>query len=191
MKSVVLVPLQTINIDFRDLLPNLDRGRFKHPFIPADIWNSLGNKVNYTMWDRLLRKHRGRIVTGPYPYPELEAVFLEDSFRIQIMISDIDNWDVSDLKYEIIQTMMHELIHVNQQYANELQYERPVANVTSDDADELYLSCFGEVQAYAHCQAIDILSGKSNNLNRYDYCLPKVKHELYRQRFRWIQKYSS
>lgn len=190
MKSVVLVPLQTIDIDFRDLLPNLDRNLFYYPFVPADIWVALGDKINLTMWDRLFRKHRARIIMGKLDYPAVEALFHEDKFRVQLFISDIDSWDVSDLKFELIQTMMHELIHANQDYAGP-QYGRMVAKVTSENPEEIYLSCFGEVQAYAHCMALEILSGREKDLDRYDMCLPAVKKELYRQRFRWMQKYCS
>lgn len=169
----------------------LDRRRFKNPFIPEDIWNRMGSVFNEHMWDRLLRKHRMRLIMDKdSPEPAVSAEYWDEEDLIHITVSQPKLWNLDDLKFEIIQTAMHELIHANQYAAHEEQYDRVIAKCVPADAFNDYLSTFGEVQAYAHCCALDWIRGFDNTLYRYEECPWQVKRELYKQIDRWLRKYS-
>lgn len=182
--------LQQNNRDFRELLPFIETGVYKNPFIPSIIWRKLGNKFNLKSWKKVLTKLRVRLVIFHCIEPEVNALYFDDKQSILLKISKPYLWDVNELKFEVIQTIMHEYVHVHQYYCHPEQYDKIIVK-TEPGSEEEYLSCFGEIQAFAHCLAIDILEGFGPTWDRYEDCHPRVKRIMMSQSQRWLEKHLS
>lgn len=180
--------LQQNNRDFRELLPFIDTGIYKNSFIPSIVWRKLGNKFDLKSWKRVLTKLRVRFVVFHYSEPEVNALYFDDKQNILLRVSKPHLWDVDKLKFEVIQTIMHEYVHVHQYYCHPEQYDKIIVKTEVGSENE-YLSCFGEIQAFAHCLAIDILEGFGPTWDRYEECHPKVKRIMMAQSQRWLEKH--
>lgn len=178
--------------DFRDLLPVLDRAVFKHPFIPAKIWKSLGSSFDLKQWGRVLKKHRISVTLGAEGFTVVAAGFYDETNLIIVEISSPKLFKIDALKFELIQTVMHELIHANQFSGHADQYERPFGK--SKDEEQAYLGMFGEIQAFSHCIALEFMQfgwGAGPTITRYDNAEYQVKRELLRQLARWVEKHEN
>jgi hypothetical protein len=196
MKYAVFPALKDLRVDFRDLLPKIDKKKFKEPFIPAKIWKDLGDRFEYRRWTRVLKKYRvflsirkktlnhSDITAEAYPCNLYIYVYLNENRRIDLL---------DELKYDLLQYIMHEMIHINQFYSHEFQYDRIVKKHENEYED--YLGKFGEIQAYAHHCFLDFCKnqkwGTGETWNSYQKTSPKVKEELVRQINRWEKKYKN
>lgn len=185
MKSVVSV----LNFDFRDLLPFLDRGVYKTPLVFCDLWRKLGDKYEEKRWDRILRKYRARVISVKNQWG-VSGEYDDSSNRIKILINPKE-LSLDTLKFATIQTVMHELIHVHQNYCHAEQYERIISDRAVKGEHEEYMCKFGEIQAYAHCAALEYLVGIEDTINRYDEFSVKTKRLFLNLMFRWVNKYIS
>lgn len=184
--------LKTDQRDFRDLLPVLDRSVFKHPCIPAKLWKSLGNTFDLKQWARVLKKHRISIALGHEGFAIVTAEFDDETNRITMEISSPESFRIDALKFELLQTLMHELIHANQFFGHEEQYGRIIGTPKTEEQE--YLSNFGELQAFAHCIALEFMQlgwGAGPTLARYDDFEQRAKRELLKQVVRWVEKHEN
>lgn len=182
--------LRTNDRDFRELLPHLDTRVYKNPFITSVVWKRLGDKFDLDKWKKYLKKIRVRLVVTYAKTETVSAVYLEEEQVIQVYITKPNQWTINSLKFVVIQTIMHEYVHAHQFYCHPEQYDRMIVKCTPK-TDEEYLSSFGEVQAYAHCYAIDMFYKFDTTRERYEKCDPKVKRLLFQQALRWYHKHKN
>ena len=184
-----------ITVDFRDLLANIDRKRFHRPFVPSVLYRELGDDFSFKRWRRVLKKHRVtlKIRENVVNDSDISADANPGDYYINVVINytrRVD--DIYQLKYDILQIIMHEMVHINQFFSHDNQYTLQI------DAHELeqedYLSRFGEIQAYAHHCAIDFMEqgkwGVGYTYDSYKGCSKKVKSMLNKQIVRWLNKYN-
>ena len=195
MKSVELVPLQEIAFDFRDLLDCFDRNIFKEPFIPKNVWRNLGKHFNLKEWNKKLEKYRVQIVevkTRLKPRPEVLAIYHDEECKIDLTISNLKLFSgIEDLKFGVIQTIMHEMIHANQFFRHPDAYSKVIEE--QEKEYENYHAKFGEVEAFSHCIALEYLRegrwGAGNTLRRYKNCSPKIQRLLHKNTKKWVEVY--
>lgn len=190
MKFVAYTTLRLLNKDIFKLLTKVQPGVFR-PFVPLKFWRSLGNEFNEKQWKRLLRRYRIKLsvvrndsdhsITGEY-----DNVY----DKITMEITNPEKFILTDLKFELIVSMIHEFIHGNQFHAHEDQCHRTVIDTSRMTMYDAYLCEFGEIQAFASCIALEMLECKIDTITRYNDAHPKVRRILFRQMFRWIEKYS-
>lgn len=192
MKFVESAQLCDIGIDFRDLLPGLNRTLYKHPFVPKNLWGSFGNHFDIDRWNKYLKKHRMKIIVNEEVSPEQVngSFFLEDH-SIELEIPKKSSYDVDKLRFSVLQTAMHELVHAKQFSNAPMLYSLVLEK--QEKKYETYHSQFGEIEAFAHCIALEFLAngkwGSGDTIQRYDGCTPKVKRALNRQIKHWIRIY--
>jgi hypothetical protein len=149
----------------------------------------MGSSYDFKAWKRLLKKYNCKLEQTKQPdFFAVSAQYLDGD--IEMYISRPEDTDFDILKFQVIQTLMHELIHVNQAGAHEEQYDRLFSK---NDPDE-YLGKFGEIQAFAHDIAMEYIDTKDfstcETLCRYDGAEFAVRKELWRQIFRWLEYYN-
>ncbi len=174
--------LETVNSDWMEMLNFYERP-FRAKLIPSKMWKDLDlykndsrGLINYfKKWRTKIefKKEPTRAISwknyvgvgGEYD-PETRQCIL------QVYTVEYDKFQFSDrawtkFKYRIIQTLMHEVIHFMQydrRYDESSNYVLPHKKVGHErkDAEREYLSCFDEIQAYAHCVYVDLRSNFPN-----------------------------
>lgn len=158
--------LENLKFDFIEFLPFRSRP-FKAKFIPSKIFEELDRYkndskglVNYSKkWKTKVvfkNLNRGIMLGGEY---------YDKQITLEIFTKSFDDYKFTDkrwisFKYKYLQVMMHELIHFMQYNRRDEEFSTyyfPYKKSKSKKRDEVreYLSCFDEVQAYAHCLFFD------------------------------------
>ncbi len=179
------------NFDFRDYLPLLDRKVYRLAFNPMEVWVKLGSTFNQAMWARFLKKYRVRMDYNEGEFADVSGDLEEECKWINLLVSFPKDHNIDHVKFLLVQTMMHEYIHANQFYAHEEQYEKIISSWKPVNEEEEYLSKFGEIQAFAHCAALDQLNGIEDTVYRYSKMSPKTRKAFYIMISRWVHKYSN
>lgn len=179
------------NFDFRDMLPMINRRKFRLPFIPSTVSDELGDVVDPLKWNRILKKYRCTLKFETHEHDHCDVIGEYDAekskMHLVILLGQII--DLYHLKFILIQTIMHEMIHANQDHSHELQYEKGF--VRSEDEDVKYYSCFGEIQAYSHDAVLESFNGHCATYDRYKEMPEKVKKLFMSNTIRWLNKYKS
>lgn len=207
--------LANYNGNFVDLL-KVDLPRL----VPSILWSKLDTYRNdpVGMKRYLARHHKTVLYTETSKNREfyVSGEFAMDEEKMQIFtirpkrFSD-KSW--KEFKFEVILTLMHEYIHFMQWLCHEDKYEFVFYHNEHKDKqmeeEREYYSCWGEIQAYAHCILIEM---KTRNINkpaadmlrakRLGYYSPTLKtirnhfdgfdypiRYLYREVLRWENRY--
>ena len=179
------------NFDFRDLLPVLNRRKFRLPFVASEVYDELGDKFDPLKWNRQLKKYRTKLDYKIHSEKHCDVIgeYCTEKSKISLCVILGQTIDIHHLKFLLIQTIMHEMVHANQDGGHEFQYER--TNIKSDDEDLIYYSCFGEIQAYAHDAILESFNGYCITYERYSNMHENTKKEFMKQTIRWLNKYKS
>lgn len=208
--------LKDQTIDFRDFLSQLDLSIFKKAFVPKKIWRSLGNEYNFKNWHRILTKYRVNLQETSKQDGPVEGEYDEDNYVAKIIIltpkqrkiktksrqtanrrpittaalpKEIQNIDT--LKFKVIQTIMHEMVHANQFFGNEAQVYKVIEKQKTEYQN--YISTRGEIVAYAHCIALEFLEDGRWGAGTYTWfadCTPKIHKTLHKHIIRWLNMYA-
>ena len=184
--------LETINFDWMDLLSFQERP-FRAKLIPSKVWRDLDRYKNdskglsnyFKKWRtkiEFLKEPNAAIVYKNYVAVGGEYDPETRQSIIQIHTLEFDKFNFSDkswdkFKYRVIQTLMHELVHFMQydrRCDESSNYILPHKKLGQDkkDSERRYLSCFDEIQAYAHCVYVDL---KTNHPHREVSSLLSIK----------------
>ena len=179
------------NFDFRDMLPMINRRKFRLPFISSKVYDELGQKFDPLKWNRILKKYRVTLKYECHTGDHCDVVgeYCTEKSKMHLTIILGQTVELQNLKFLLIQTIMHEMIHANQDCSHEFQYEKGF--IKTDDEDLKYYSCFGELQAYAHDAILESFNGHCNTYERYVNFPEKVKREFMKQTIKWLNKYKS
>ena len=168
--------LETIDFDWIGML-NFNGRPFRAKLIPSKIWKDLDLYVNnsrglinyFKKWRTKIEfktepskagLYKNYIAVGGEYDPETRQCI------IQIYNTNFDSFKFNEqswykFKYRVIQTLLHEMIHFmqydrrNDQWSNYILPHKKVGHIKKD-AEREYLSCFDEIQAYAHCVYLDL-----------------------------------
>jgi hypothetical protein len=180
--------LTQVDVDLLPIVANFAPRGFKK-FNPYKISKKLGS-YDLTRWQKVLRAYRTDLTEDDSDC--VSAEFLDCSNRIKIVIGKVVSVR-DDVAFTTLQTLLHELIHVNQFNTDESQYYKPTCPVTGDE-DRDYYALFGEVQAFAHCiflESIDHGTLNTPTMERYRDAHPNTIKTLYKQIHRWKHKYQA
>jgi len=172
--------LETLNFDWIEILNFYERP-FRAKLIPSKIWKDLDEYENDSKGlSNYFKKWRTKIEWRHKPsnakvfdtHVAIGGEYAPEERRCAIQIYTLEfdtfkftqkTWDA--FKYRMIQTLMHELIHL-------MQYDRrndcnpsivvpyKKVGIKKKDSERRYLSEFDEIQAYAHCVYLDFKSNK-------------------------------
>ena len=172
--------LETANFDWIELLNFYERP-FRAKLNPSKIWKDLDRYRNDARGlSNYFKKWRTKLVFKPCPKkswaPHIGVGGEYDPDTRQCILDiyalDFNNHKFTDLswrrfKYKLMQTHMHEMIHFMQFDCREDRWSRYVLRYKKADTrrqtmERHYLSCFDEVQAYAHCVYLDYKMKRPN-----------------------------
>lgn len=184
--------LQHRSQDFRDLLPKLDKTIFEHEICPSKLWKSLGNEYNFKQWRRILRRYRVDLkISETLEYDVVWGEYYTEEKIINLFLIEPKKHPLYVLKFRLIQTLMHEMIHAHQFFSHSDQCWKLIEKQETEVLD--YMSTFGEIDAFAHCIVLEHLENKTeleNAYRLYDGVTPKVRKLLIKRMWRWMQIYS-
>lgn len=166
--------LEKINYDWIGFL-NFNERPFRAKFVPKKVYSDLDRYKNnsrglvnyFKKWRtkvefvKPLSKKRSDFVAvgGEYDFYTDQCVMIVCSDKFDQHKFTDQSWD--RFKQMIIQTLMHELIHFMQYQRRDgnfssyyLKYKKSENKKTLEDQE--YLSCFDEIQAYAHDCYVEI-----------------------------------
>jgi hypothetical protein len=167
--------LENANYDWMEML-NFHQRPFRAKVVPSKIWKDLDLYRNDAKGlSNYFKKWRTRIEFCPQKsksklyetYIAVGGEYEPDDRQcsIQLYNTNFDKFNFTDdswnkLKYKLIQTLMHELIHFMQfdRRGDEWSgYIVPYKKVKHEkkNMERKYLSEFDEIQAYAHCVLLD------------------------------------
>lgn len=175
--------IETVNRDILPIIaPFAPRG-FKS-FNPYKLSKKLGDTYDYDKWKKVLRAYR--IDLKEYELEEVSAEFDDSKNRIRVLVSN------KSTKFSLIQTIIHEMIHVNQFAISKEQYYKLIGPTSVDEMIKYY-SYFGEIQAFAHCIFLELQDEghiHTDTMDRYLLSDPIVRQELLIQIHRHINRYT-
>lgn len=177
-----MVFLENANYNWLDLLEFQEKP-FRAKLIPSKVWRDLDRYKNdakglsnyFKKWKAVIefRKpiskatlYKTYIAVGGEYDPETRRTY------IHIYNNDFNNfewceWTWVRFKYKVMQTLMHEMIHLSQyvrrgdkEFNLTLPYKKE--GIVSKDGEKQYLSSNDEIQAYAHCAYMDLQRHRYN-----------------------------
>lgn len=160
--------LQSLTFDFIDML-NFENRPFRAKVIPAKIWVDLDSyKDNIYGLSNYCKKWRTKVqfvkdkstsVGGEYDSIDNQCTLFIFAPKFHHMKFNKETLSWKEFKYQFIQTLMHEMVHV-MQYSNNIGnttvYSHKLSGKSSIDDERDYHSELGEIQAYAHCIFLDL-----------------------------------
>jgi len=176
-----------INADVMQIIaPNAPR---KYPkLIPKRLVKRLG-AFDPERWTDVLSKHRIDLIINDCDCTV--PVIAEFDEKRDYILLQITNSLHPNLVFHVIQTIMHEMIHVGQSNREVDDYHKCV-DKGKDEFDD-YLSLKGEIEAYSHCLFLEVMDG--NNLldcptfKTYSSTSEKVQKLLQNYFRRWSRTY--
>jgi hypothetical protein len=174
--------LEETKFDWIDMLNFYERP-FRAKLIPAKVWRDLDRYKNdekglsnyFKKWRTRLEfmpeVSRAKIyekyiaVGGEYDPETRQCILQIRTIYYDIFPFTPSTWD--KFKYKLIQVLMHEMIHFMQydrradECSNYIVPYKKIGKQKIDD-ERKYLSCFDEIQAYAHCVWLDYRSFRPN-----------------------------
>jgi hypothetical protein len=192
--------LQKLDFDWIEMLNFYERP-FRAKLVPSKIWKDLDVYRNDEKGlSNYFKKWRTKIEWRPRPsnakvfdtYVAIGGEYGPEERQCTIQIYTLEfqtfkfspkTWDA--FKYRMIQTLMHELIHLMQyDRRNDLNPSIVVpykkVGIQKKDSERRYLSEFDEIQAYANCVYLDFKTNK-----------PRVPLETLLKRIKTDARYDS
>lgn len=187
--------LSTVQFDVRNVI-QVDRTIFKKPFIPSVIWKSLGDEVTMR-WISILKLYRIDMYFEHSQSEEHYVVAEHDPYgrRVKLIVYFSDSDSIENLKFMVIQAILHEFVHEQQCHIHESLYD----DVHPDEPDLTtmvgfvsYISEKREVQAFSHCAFLEYMQfGEfpTRTMHNYDTASIETKKSFYKYVCRWARKY--
>jgi len=169
--------VDTLKFDFIDILDFNERP-FKKAFCPSVFFKELDQHRDYDALKKYLRKFKVKLSKE---FVTVSGEFDGDNNRI--LISIYDNYESFGgqywiyFKFELIQTIMHELVHWSQYSMRDEGY------IEHDD----YYSHPAEIHAYAHRIFLEEQFPQFNQYSTKDLIFSEVDAKTQRKYTKWIE----
>jgi hypothetical protein len=179
--------LHSIKCDVMPFLAPYAPSRYPK-LIPSRLLNRLG-EFDPERWTKVLRRFKCDLLINEHEH-DMPVTGEFDSDRDYILIQITDT-KVEDLPFLLLQTLMHEMIHVNQTYKNPESYYVPSDVGLNEFLN--YLSLNGEIEAFSHCLFLETMQGTPISdcytMKMYEKTTPKVQKKFMRNYRVWKKHY--
>jgi hypothetical protein len=179
-----------------DILPIISPKAPDHfiPINPRVLSKSLG-KYDLEKWKKSLKPHRVNLIEHPkprYPSGQVGGGLDNDNWRIYLDLLMREDGKPCDMRFHVIQTILHEMIHADQfSKGGDRHYYRMTSTKTVNRNHE-YLARIGEVKAFAHCSFLEFQNEGQlliGSRNRYKDLPDATRRAFDRELFRWQDRY--
>lgn len=183
--------IATIDTNLIPLIaPKAPRVLTKHIWNPKELYDDLG-QYDFMKWHFILL--------------ELHVNLKEDHQKMVSSVSGAynikDDWieitihrtSDPDLRFLVIQIILHEFVHVGQLYHRDHKYfTRRTCRLTGDTRID-YLTQDGELEAFAHCLFLESQNNPTlplcETVERYDDVPKRAQNRLLKFLYAWESKY--
>ena len=189
-----IVPwIMTVDIDILPLIAPRAPEVFKD-LNPRTISKNLG-RYNLDKWKYVLSDYRTKLVRRPSPrLPRWQAGGVLDDVKWKIQIDLLMHEDglPCDMRFHVLQTLLHEMVHVQQFSCNPDTQYYPTTSSKVKKSSQEYLALKGEVKAFAHCAFLEFQNDGqliSSSRNRYKDMPKSTQKAFDRELQLWEERY--
>jgi len=185
--------IMTVDKDILALIAPRAPALFKE-LNPRIISKDLG-RYNLEKWKQVMKEYRVRLSQRKNPiFARWQAGGVLDDVKWKIHVDLLMREDGKpcDMRFHILQTLLHEMVHVQQFSCNPDTHYYPTTSSKVENPLHEYLAQKGEVKAFAHCAFLEFQNeGQliASSRNRYKDMPMATKKALDRELYLWEKKY--